>query len=64
MLIQVGTDEILLDDSTRFAENACTYDVDATLEVWENMPHIYAPILSEDVDAIVKLGAWVRKRTS
>ncbi|OWY23777.1 alpha/beta hydrolase [Sphingobacteriales bacterium UPWRP_1] len=39
LLLQVGTHEILLDDSVRFAETARNHGVDVTLEVWQNMMH-------------------------
>ena len=41
LLIQVGTDEVLLDDSRRFA--AAVENVDGTvhLEVWEGMHHLF-----------------------
>jgi acetyl esterase/lipase len=39
ILIQVGSDEALLPDSTRFTEKAKTAGVDVTLEVWEGMQH-------------------------
>ena len=47
LLIQVGSSETLLDDSTRLAERAKTAGVDVTLEVWEDMIHVwqlFAPI--------------------
>jgi monoterpene epsilon-lactone hydrolase len=37
--IHVGDDEVLLDDSLRFAERAVTAGVDAQVEVWMGMPH-------------------------
>ena len=67
VLVQVGTAEILMDDSTRFAEKARAQGVDVTLELWDDMPHIwhiFAPMLSEGADAIAKLGAWTRERTA
>jgi epsilon-lactone hydrolase len=36
---QVGDDEVLLDDSRRYVENAVTAGVDAQLDVWMGMPH-------------------------
>jgi len=42
ILIQVGGDEILLDDSTRFAEKAKAAGVDVTLNVGEGMMHCFA----------------------
>lgn len=67
MLIQVGTAEILMDDSTRLAEAARKVGVDVTLELWDDMPHIwhiFAPMLDEGQQAIDKLGAWARERTA
>ncbi|HXM05199.1 MAG TPA: alpha/beta hydrolase [Chthoniobacterales bacterium] len=37
--IQVGEDEVLLDDSFRFVERAIAAGVDAKLDVWEGMAH-------------------------
>jgi monoterpene epsilon-lactone hydrolase len=37
--IHVGDDEVLLDDSLRYAERAIAASVDARLDVWMGMPH-------------------------
>ncbi len=37
--VHVGDDEMLLDDSRRYVERAVAANVDATLDVWEGMPH-------------------------
>jgi epsilon-lactone hydrolase len=37
--IHVGDDEVLLDDSLRYAERAVTAGVDARVDVWMGMPH-------------------------
>jgi epsilon-lactone hydrolase len=37
--IHVGDDEVLLDDSRRYAERAVAAGVDASLEIWMGMPH-------------------------
>ena len=50
LLVQVGSAEVLLDDSIRFAERAKETGVDVTLEVWDGMPHVwqvFAPFLTE-----------------
>jgi len=63
LLIQVGTAETLLDDSTRLAERARKAGVKVTLEPWENMVHvwqIFAPILDEGQQAIDKIGEFIR----
>ncbi len=41
LLIQVGENEVLLDDSTRLAERAEAAGVDVTLEVWPEMIHVW-----------------------
>lgn len=67
LLIQVGTAETLLDDSTRLAERARKSGVNVTLEPWENMVHVwqaFAPILDEGQQAIDKIGAFVLKHTA
>ena len=63
LLIQVGTAETLLDDSTRLAERARKAGVKVTLEPWENMIHVFqvfAPMLEEGQQAIDKIGEFVR----
>ncbi len=41
MLIQVGEDELLLDDSIHFSNYAKTAGVDVTLEIWPHMWHVW-----------------------
>ncbi|MEU2375230.1 alpha/beta hydrolase [Streptomyces misionensis] len=41
MLLQVGTDELLLDDSTRMAERARAAGVDVVLDVTADVPHVF-----------------------
>ena len=41
ILIQVGSQEILLDDSLRFAVEARNAEVPITLELWQGMPHVF-----------------------
>jgi epsilon-lactone hydrolase len=41
LLIQVGTDEVLLDDSRRFAMAVVNGHGTARLEVWEGMHHVF-----------------------
>ncbi len=45
LLIQVGTDEILLEDATRLAEKARATGVDVILQIWDEMFHVF-PIVS------------------
>jgi monoterpene epsilon-lactone hydrolase len=63
LLIQVGTAETLLDDSTRLAERARKAGVKVTLEPWNDMIHVFqvfAPMLDEGQQAIDKIGEFVR----
>jgi monoterpene epsilon-lactone hydrolase len=63
LLILVGTSEVLLDDSTRFAERAKAAGVSVELEVWDEMIHIwpyFAAILPEARQAIDRMGAFIK----
>ena len=65
ILIQVGDAEVILDDSTRFAAKARTAGVDVTLEVWDDMPHVwqaFAGLLPESDKAIERIGQWLQQR--
>jgi phosphinothricin tripeptide acetyl hydrolase len=65
LLIQVGSAETLLSDATRVAERAGLADVEATLQIWPDMPHVwhwFAPILPEGDQAIKHIGEFVRRR--
>jgi len=65
LLIQVGTAETLLDDSTRLAERARKAGVNVTLEPWEDMVHVwqvFAAILPEGQQAIERIGDFIRQR--
>lgn len=56
MLIQVGDDEVLLDDSTRLADLARGAGVSVNLQVWQRLWHVwhlYAGLLPE-ADAAVR----------
>jgi acetyl esterase/lipase len=43
--IHVGDDEVLLDDSRRYAERAIAAGIDARLDVWTGMPHGFVAII-------------------
>jgi acetyl esterase/lipase len=67
LLIQVGTAETLLDDSTRIAERARAAGVQVTLDVWDDMIHVwqlFAPMLPEGQQAIERIGAFIRAHTT
>lgn len=65
LLIQVGSDEILLDDATRLTERAEAAGVSVTLEVWEEMWHVFqafATEVHEGQQAIETIGAFIRQQ--
>jgi acetyl esterase/lipase len=65
VLIHVGDAEVILDDSTRFAARARDHGVDVTLEVWDEMPHVwhaFAGLLPEADQAIECIGSWLTER--
>ena len=65
MLIQVGTREVLLDDSTRFADSAREAGVDVTLEPWEEMIHVwqfFAFMLPEGQQAVDRIGEFIQQQ--
>ena len=47
MLLQVGTNEILLDDSTRLAARARAAGVDVILDVTADVPHVFQAFADE-----------------
>jgi len=66
LLIQVGTAELLLDDSTRLAERARSAGVDVILEPWDDMFHMwhfFAAMLPEGQQAIDRIGEFIQKHT-
>jgi acetyl esterase/lipase len=65
IIIHVGSDDILLDDSTRFANQAGNFDVDITLKVWSGMLHafpLYASFIPEARQAIEQTGIYIRDK--
>ena len=67
LLILVGTWEVLLDDSTRFAEKAKASGVPVELEVWNEMIHIwpyFAAILPEGRQASERMGTFIKQHAA
>jgi monoterpene epsilon-lactone hydrolase len=65
LLIQVGAHEVLLNDSTRLADQARAVGVDVTIEVWDAMWHVWhawAEVLPEGKQAIERIGAFIRQQ--
>ena len=64
MLIQVGTDEVLLDDSRRVAEKAAKSGTAVELQVWPRMMHVFQALtyfFPEAKKAIAEIGRFVEK---
>lgn len=63
ILIQVGSDEVLLDDSRRLAHRLEDHEVPVVLDVWQEMPHVWqvlAMFLPEGKLAIERIGYFLR----
>lgn len=63
--IDVGDDEVLLDDSIRYADRAGAADVDITLSVWEGMPHVFQSSLGHFLAAeqsVNAISAFLRQQ--
>ena len=67
MLIHVGRDEVLLDDAIVLHEAARSVGVDSTLEIWDDMIHVwhaFHPMLPEGRQGITRVGAYLREQWS
>tara|TARA_Y100001934_G_scaffold260162_1_gene332119 strand:- start:6043 stop:6930 length:888 start_codon:yes stop_codon:yes gene_type:complete len=66
LLVQVGTAEILLTDSTQLSEKARAAGVDVTLHIEDGAPHVwhhFTPLMPEGVAAINQAADFVRQHT-
>jgi len=64
LCIQVGSAEILLDDSTRLAKRAKEAGVEVQLDIWEDMVHVFqafAVMAPEGTEGINKIGEFIKK---
>ena len=64
LLLQVGSTENLLDDSTVLAERARETGVEVDVDIWDEMPHVwhhFAPILPEARQAIERIAEFIGK---
>jgi monoterpene epsilon-lactone hydrolase len=67
LLIVVGGDEALLDDSVRLVRSAGIAGVDVTLYIGGSMQHVfpvYCGVMPEADAAVATIGGWIRSRTS
>jgi epsilon-lactone hydrolase len=65
LLLQAGTNEVLLDDSTRLAERARDAGVDVILDVTADVPHVfqsYAGVLDEADEALDRAALFLTQR--
>ena len=63
--VQVGDDEVLLDDSLRYVERAVAAGVDARVDVWEGMPHGFQSgigTLAASTQALDAIGEFLSDR--
>jgi monoterpene epsilon-lactone hydrolase len=66
LLIEVGNDEVLLDDALHLAEHARAAHVSVELTVWEDMWHLfqlYASVLPEGQQSLENMGNFIRSQT-
>src|SRR5262249_14073980 len=64
LLVQVGSDEVLLDDARGLGQRAKAAGVDVTVEEWPSMIHVwhwFLPMLDEAERAIDVIGRFVRR---
>ncbi len=67
VLVQVGTEEILYNDATRFATFASMQQSEVTLQIEKNMPHVWHffwPYLPEARTAIKNIRIYIDKKIS
>ncbi|MCK5915206.1 MAG: alpha/beta hydrolase [Deltaproteobacteria bacterium] len=66
MLFQVGSTEMLRDDSVQMAEKIVQSGGVADLKIWDDMPHVFQviPWLPESDQALQQLAAFVQKHTT
>jgi monoterpene epsilon-lactone hydrolase len=65
LLLQVGTNEILLDDSTRLAARARAAGVDVILDITADVPHVFqsfAGVLDEADEALDRAALFLGQR--
>lgn len=64
VLIHVGTEEVLLDDAKRLAEQAEKCGIPTTFKIYDKVGHVFqfhAGILKESDDSIKRIGQFIDK---
>jgi monoterpene epsilon-lactone hydrolase len=67
MLVQVGTNELLLDDARRLALRASDAEVDVILDITAKVPHVFqsfAGVLDEADEALDRAALFLRQRVT
>jgi epsilon-lactone hydrolase len=67
LLIQAGSHEVLLDDAVRLARQAAIADVEVTLDITPQVPHVFQtfyPILDEGAAALDRAGQFLSAHLS
>ena len=67
LLIQVGGDEILHDDSTRLAQEASRQGVVVTLQIWPQVWHVWqlhGGLMPEADAALAAMGDFIHSRAT
>jgi acetyl esterase/lipase len=66
LLVQVGSHEVIRDDAIAFAEKARAAGVDVTLEVWDEMVHLWHnfSFLPDAQQALEHIARFVEARTA
>lgn len=67
LLIHVGTDEVLLDDSTQLAERARAADVPVELRLWPDVPHVWQlfhPFIPEGRESLLEASRFLSRNAA
>ena len=68
LLVQVGDAEVLLDDSVHLRDDAIAAGVPVTLDIWDDMVHVFQAfppeLLPQAGESLATIGAWLIGHTS
>ena len=63
IMIHVGNDEVVMENSTQFGEKADSFGVDIRVKVWKGMSHCFplqSPMFAEAAEAMEQVTAFIR----